>query len=108
MTRQGGGTIVNMSSMAAVDPFEGFSVYAGCKAWVEAFSKGVAAEGQPVNIRVVCVRPGAVETPMLRGLFPQFPADQVVAPDQVADIVYKLCDAQASVPAEPVNVVVGY
>lgn len=107
MAEQGGGTIVNMSSMAAVDPFEGFSVYAGCKAWVEAFSKAVAAEGQPSKIRVVCVRPGAVETPMLRGLFPQFPADQVVAPDQVANVVFELCDAQASTPTEPVNVVVG-
>ena len=84
----GGGSIVNISSMAAIDPFPGFSIYGASKAWLELFSKAIAAEGAEQSIRVCCVRPGAVETDLLRGLFPDFPADQCVAPEEIADKVW--------------------
>ena len=73
MRRQSGGTIVNISSMAAVDPFPGFSVYGATKAWVELFTKAIAEEGRADGILAFSLRLGAVETPMLRGLFPDFP-----------------------------------
>src|SRR5690606_15556706 len=37
MRDQGGGVIVNVSSMASLDPFQGFGVYGACKAWVNLF-----------------------------------------------------------------------
>ena len=88
MAESGGGTIVNISSMAAIDPFPGFSIYGASKAWIELFSKAIAAEGEEQAIRVCCVRPGAVETDLLRGLFPDYPADQCVSPDEIADKVW--------------------
>ena len=96
MKSNGGGCVVNISSLAAIDPFPGFSVYGASKAWVEIFSKAIAAEGQELGIRVCCVRPGAVETDLLRGLFPDFPGDQCVSPD---DIAAKIWDCVAD-PAE--------
>ena len=89
MKHDGGGSIVNISSMAAVDPFPGFSIYGASKAWMETFTKAIAAEGVDHAIRVCCVRPGAVETDLLRGLFPDFPADQCVSPEDIADKVWK-------------------
>lgn len=83
------GSIVNISSLAAIDPFPGFSIYGASKAWLELFSKAIAAEGVDHGIRVCCVRPGAVETDLLRGLFPDFPADQCVSPEEVADQVWR-------------------
>ena len=84
MLKQGGGVIVNISSLAAVDPFPGFSVYGASKAWLDLLTVALAAEGQEHGIRVCSIRPGAVETPMLRSLFPDFPAQQCVSPEDVA------------------------
>lgn len=87
MMKWGGGTIVNISSLSAVDPFPGFSLYGASKAWMDLMTLALAAEGEPHNVRVCSIRPGAVETPLLRGLFPDFPADQCVSPQQVAKMV---------------------
>lgn len=86
-----GGTIVNVSSISAVDPFPGFSVYGACKAWSDLFCVALAQEGKPQGIRVFSIRPGAVETPMLRGLFPDFPAEQALAPHDVANLIWTIC-----------------
>ncbi len=88
MARQRGGIIVNVSSLAAVDPFPGFSVYGSSKAWVDLFTKALAQEGRAAGIRAYSIRPGAVDTPMLRGLFPDFPADQTVSADEVAEAIW--------------------
>lgn len=88
MLKQGRGVVINISSLAAVDPFPGFSIYGASKAWIDLFTVALAAEGAEKGIRVVSIRPGAVETPMLRGLFPDFPADQCVSPADVAEKIW--------------------
>lgn len=93
------GVIVNISSMAAVDPFPGFSLYGASKAWLELMTTALAAEGKEQGIRVCAVRPGAVETPMLRGLFPDFPADQCVPPEAIADKVWHCVASPESHPS---------
>lgn len=92
MKRQGGGWIVNVSSRSSVDPFPGFAVYGGCKAWVNTFSQALANEGKPHRIRVHVVAPGGVETGMFRELFPDVPAEKILAPDDVAATIEALCD----------------
>lgn len=84
-----GGQIVNISSLAAVDPFPGFSIYGASKAWIDLMTRALAAEGKTCGIRVVSIRAGAVETPMLRGLFPDFPTEQCVSPEEVARMVWE-------------------
>ncbi len=92
MRQAGGGVIVNISSMASVDPFPGFSVYGASKAWVNVFTKAVADEGRSCGIRVYAVAPGAVETKLLRAAFPDLPPEDVLAPDAVAAVIEALCD----------------
>lgn len=87
MIKSDGGTIVNISSMSAIDPFPGFSLYGASKAWMDLLTLSLSAEGEPHSIRICSIRPGAVETPLLRGLFPDFPADQCVAPERIAQMV---------------------
>ena len=89
MKEQGGGVVVNISSLAAIDPFPGFSLYGATKAWVDLMTTALAAEGAEYGIRICSLRPGAVETDLLRGLFPDFPADQCVSPDEVAEKVWE-------------------
>ncbi len=92
MRERGAGVIVNISSVASVDPFVGFAVYGATKAWVNAFSQATAAEGKPLGIRVYAVAPGAVETPLLRSVAPQFPREQALDPDAVAQVIETVCD----------------
>ena len=91
MKRQGFGLVINVSSQAAVDPFPGFSMYGSTKAWIELFTVALANEGRQFGIRSYCVRPGAIETPMLRGLFEDFPAEQCVSADEVAEVIESMC-----------------
>lgn len=93
------GTIVNISSLSAVDPFPGFSLYGASKAWMDLLTLALAAEGKEAGIRVCSVRPGAVETPMLRGLFPDFPSDQCVQPDDIAQTVWGCVSDPAAFPS---------
>ncbi len=60
-----GGTVVNISSMASKDPFPGLGAYGAAKVGVNMLTLAFAREGQEVGIRVVCLAPGAVDTPML-------------------------------------------
>lgn len=102
---RGGGTIVNLSSMSSLDPFPGLTVYGATKAWVNLFTQGMAAEGRPHGIRVFGVAPGAVETEMLRGLFPDIPTESTLDPDEVAGVVESLAlDSMAPATGQTVFV----
>ncbi len=95
---QGGGAIVNISSLSATDPFPGLGVYGASKAWVELFTKVTAEEGREHKIRVFAVAPGAVDTPLLQSLFPDIPQDVRLSATEVAEIIFRLTD-DAMVPA---------
>jgi len=90
MKTQKSGVIVNISSIASVDPFPGFAAYGAAKAWVNVWTKALADEGRRLGIRVFGVAPGAVETRTLRDSFPTFPVDQTLRPGDVADVVFAL------------------
>lgn len=54
------GIIVNISSVTAQKVYRGQSVYGGTKAYIEAFTKGLAAEYAKKGIRCNCVAPGSI------------------------------------------------
>ena len=99
MVKQGGGTIVKISSLSAIDPFVGFSTYGASKAWLDLMTHSLAQEGKDLNIRVCSIRPGAVETPLLRGLFPDFPSEQCVSAEAVAEMVWGCVDSPTDYPS---------
>lgn len=84
-----GSVIANVSSLASIDPFPGFALYASAKVGVNMFTLCTGREGVEHNIRAVCIAPGAVETPMLRGLFDEsmITQDQTLPPESVAEII---------------------
>jgi len=83
------GRIVNVSSMATVDPFAGFFAYAAAKAGLELMVKSVAKEGRSRGVRAFAVAPGAVETPMLRSILSErlLSRDKTLSPDSVATVI---------------------
>ena len=62
----GGGAIVNVSSVHAVQTSANIAAYAASKGGLLALTRAMAIEFAPDNIRVNAVLPGAVDTPMLR------------------------------------------
>jgi len=68
MKHQRGGSIINMGSIAGHTGGGGGTVpYAAAKAAVHTFTRGLAKELAPYNVRVNAIAPGMVDTPMLRG-----------------------------------------
>jgi len=61
MSQNGGGNIVNMSSIHAWGGLPGHAVYAATKGAINAFTRQVAVELIPKRIRVNCVAPGHVK-----------------------------------------------
>jgi glucose 1-dehydrogenase len=59
------GSIVNISSVHAHATTANVVPYASTKGAMEAFIRGVSLEYQPSHLRINCVAPGAVDTPML-------------------------------------------
>ena len=61
----GGGSIINISSVAGHRASPGFGPYGACRAGVMQMTKTLAVELAPKGIRVNCIAPGTVETEML-------------------------------------------
>jgi glucose 1-dehydrogenase len=60
-----GGAIVNISSVHAHETTKNVVPYAASKGGMEAFTRGFSEEIAPLKLRINCVAPGAVDTPML-------------------------------------------
>lgn len=60
-----GGVIINVGSVHAHDTTPNVLPYSVSKAAIEAFGRGMSLEFPTEKVRVVCVAPGAVDTPML-------------------------------------------
>lgn len=76
----GGGSIVNISSINGIRPQTNTPAYVTAKHGVIGISKQAAMDYGPEGIRVNCVAPGGVDTPMTRNAMEQFNLD----PDAVA------------------------
>lgn len=65
MRKLGGGSIVTMSGTYAYLPEAGVAVQAAAKGAIMSLTRALAVELGPDNIRVNCIVPGYIETPMV-------------------------------------------
>jgi NAD(P)-dependent dehydrogenase (short-subunit alcohol dehydrogenase family) len=111
MLKSGGGTIVNLSSVAGLIGFQGFSPYVASKHGVVGLTKNAALEYAKSGIRVNAVCPGGIDTRMLDSLAeqatagkqtsgemmdPLHPIGRIGTPQEVAELIVWLCSPRAS------------
>lgn len=110
---QGGGRIVNISSVAADHPHPGGSHYAAAKAGLNSLTQTLAAEWAIYNIQVNGVAPGAVRTDSSRfvndaeraKVEAEIPGGRIAEPNEIAEVVLSMAGmATAYLNGETVRV----
>jgi len=97
------GSIINLSSIAARSPHAGQSNYCASKGAVDSFTRAMAVELAPKQIRVNAVAPGFVETAMASTVLAQrhatieasIPLGRVGTPQDIAEVVAFLASDRA-------------
>lgn len=109
MRRGGGGAIVNLASFTGIRAAPGVVAYAASKGGVVALTMAMALDHAKDGIRVNCVCPGMVDTPMSRRAFDhaddpvaayqathdKHPMGRIAAPEEVASVIAYLASADA-------------
>lgn len=115
MKQQGFGSIVLMASDQAFIAKEQCAIYGASKAAIAQLAKSTALDYAQYGIRVNCVCPGTIDTPMYQSVLQQFqqktglnessirdqvaeklPLKRVGQPEEVAQVVSFLCSEAAS------------
>lgn len=100
-----GGAIVNFSSITAMRGFVTWGEYAATKAGIISLTQTAAMEYGPAGLRVNCVAPGIIETPMAMAEAPDMvernarvfsPLGRIGKPDEAAAAVHFLASPDAS------------
>jgi NAD(P)-dependent dehydrogenase (short-subunit alcohol dehydrogenase family) len=117
MRGQGGGSIVNVSSISGLRPQVPTAHYSVAKAGVMMATRALAVEWAEFNIRVNCIAPGAIDTRLYDAIYALLPEEQrgptmaaaaaripmkrVGKPHEIADaILYLASDASSYVTGQ--------
>lgn len=104
MTMNGGGHVLNVSSVNSVRGYRGVSVYTATKAGLDGFSRSLARELGPLGIRVNSIVPGFFESSMTSQVTPEnrqkiirrTPLGRMGSTDDVVEAVLYLTSPAAS------------
>jgi NAD(P)-dependent dehydrogenase (short-subunit alcohol dehydrogenase family) len=110
LSRSDTASIVNVASTAGLRPVSGLTAYATSKAAVIGFTQSLALELASVPVRVNCVCPGIVDTPILNAdsldeetkekLKKQWgamhPLGRMGEPSEVAQVIFNLSSSESS------------
>lgn len=102
---EGGGAIVNVSSVHAIATSANIAAYAASKGGLLALTRAMAIEFAPDNIRVNAVLPGAVDTPMLRAGFNRGHLSVGTEEEQLAALAKKTVNGRVGDPREIASVI---
>lgn len=105
LTRQGG-AVVNNASMNALVGFAGSDAYTAAKGGVVSLTRSLAVDWGRRQVRVNCICPGSVRTPMVAGRIADtaayernvaaVPLGRIAEPDEIASVVAFLLSDLAS------------
>lgn len=103
LIKQKSGIVINITSVSGITGMPRQTNYAASKAGIIGFTKALAREVAPYNIRVNAVAPGFIETDMVKNLkeeykaqvIQQIPASRFGRPEEVAKVVRYMVSDEA-------------
>jgi len=104
MKAAGGGTIIQISSIIGVKGYINQGAYTASKHALMGMSKVLAQEVQPDNIRVHTILPGGVATEMIAQVRPDLKKSELMAPEDIADIVLFLLTHRSNAVIDDIHV----
>jgi NAD(P)-dependent dehydrogenase (short-subunit alcohol dehydrogenase family) len=99
MAIRGAGTIVHVSSDAAVEPYPRWGAYAVSKAAQDHLSRILAAELDGTGVRVLAIDPGEMDTVMHAAAMPEADRATLQAPAAVAARIVQMIEDEAHAPS---------
>ncbi len=90
MVLRGAGTVVNVTSDAAIEPYATWGAYGASKAALEQLGRIWAAELEGTGVRVLTVDPGEMDTLMHEQAMPDADRAQLADPARVAGAIVSL------------------
>jgi NAD(P)-dependent dehydrogenase (short-subunit alcohol dehydrogenase family) len=104
LAQGGGGAIVNTASIAGLIGLATSAHYVAAKHGVVGLTKSAAIEYAQDGIRVNCVNPGYIQTPMTREtmeerfdeIMAKVPVRRLGVPEEIAEAVVWMCSEKAS------------
>jgi NAD(P)-dependent dehydrogenase (short-subunit alcohol dehydrogenase family) len=110
MAESGGGVIINTASVLGLVGGGGVAAYCASKGAVVLLTRAMALDHAPQNIRVNCICPGSVDTPMLEGeiealggvekarpvFVAKHPLNRISTPEEIARAALYLASDDAS------------
>jgi len=100
MVRHHAGKVMNILSFVTKTTYTKSSVYSSSKAGAEALMNGLRAEVRSEGIQIVNVYPGAVLTPIWHPRHQEQFHDQMLKPDDVAEMVFQVSVQPSSMMVE--------
>jgi 3-oxoacyl-[acyl-carrier protein] reductase len=85
MQKAGGGTIINMSSVAGVQAWAGTGIYSASKHGIMALTKALADEGRPHKIKVSAICPGGVADELVDASPKEIERSEKISPFDIAE-----------------------
>lgn len=101
----GGGSIVNVSSVHAVQTSANIAAYAASKGGLLALTRAMAIEFAADSIRVNAILPGAVDTPMLRAGLGRGHVGSGDMQERLDNLARKTVNGRVGTPAEIANAI---
>jgi NAD(P)-dependent dehydrogenase (short-subunit alcohol dehydrogenase family) len=98
------GCIVNISSVVGVKGYPLQSAYTASKHAVRGMSMSLAEELRGTNIRVHVICPGGVDTGMVGHVRPDIKKDELIGPDEIAELVVYLVTRRGNAVVDEVHI----
>ncbi len=98
------GTIVNISSVVGVKGYPLQSAYTASKHALRGMSISLAEELRGSNVRVHVICPGGVDTEMVGRVRPDINKDELIGPDEIAELVVYLVTHRGNAVVDEIHV----
>jgi len=104
MIKRRNGAIINIASAAGTKGYANQAAYCASKHGVVGFSRVLALELKPYNIKVHTICPGGVDTTLIDGIRPDIPKKDLMKPRDIANLVVFLLEQPQNAVIEEVTI----